>query len=391
MDRYNENQQIIASLPTVFEAEMVELEKAFNRVLREDVFADTSMPPFNKSAMDGYACRLSDIGNELEVLEVIPAGKMPTRRIGINQCSKIMTGAAIPEGAECVFMVEDSEEMAANKVRCTNPKTKTNICLMGEDYKKGDCLMETGTLIKTSQLAVLAGAGYNKVIVSRLPRVAVITTGSELVEPHEEMVPGKIRNSNASQLLSQLVQMGLQPKYMGIAKDNFKQLVQLFTETLERFEVLFFTGGASVGDFDWIPHVLKQQSFDILWERTGMKPGNPMTLARAADRFVFGLSGNPVSSLVQFELMAKPALYKLLGANYKPVRVKTQLAGTYRRKKADRLAIAPVIINDAGEAETIDFHGSAHLNALVYAHALMEVPIGVSEINKGENVYVRPL
>jgi molybdopterin molybdotransferase len=146
-----------------------------------------------------------------------------------------------------------------------------------------------------------------------------------------------------------------------------------------------------VGDFDFISEILQQQGFEIFWNRTGMKPGNPMTFSKKVDKYVFGLSGNPVSSLVQFELIAKPAIYRLLGAEYQPLRIKAPLSFDFKQRKADRLILVPVIINANGEVEAVPFNGSAHINSLVFANALMEIQPGRTEINRGETAYVRPL
>ena len=391
MDRFKQIQEQIAWLQPDFKTEEINLNEAFNRILQEDVLADIDMPPFNKSAMDGYACRMGDIENELDFLEIIHAGMVPTKEIGINQCSKIMTGAAVPEGADCVFKVEESEIVEGNRVKCTNPKTNKNICYLGEDYQINDVLIEKGTLINVSQMAVLAGAGYHHVKVSVLPKITLINSGSELVEPHEKPQNGKIRNSNASQVISQLQRMDIEVNHLGIIEDDYNRLTQTFIKAFEENDYVIFTGGASVGDFDWVPKILSDQGFQIYWDRTGMKPGNPMIFSKKGDKYCFGLSGNPVSSMVQFEIIAKPVIYKLMGANYSPLRIKATLDFEYNRKKGDRLAIVPVVINNKGLVEQIPFNGSAHINALVYANALMEIPTGQTTLKKGDLVYVRPL
>jgi len=391
MNRFDQIQEEIKTLQPCFTTEEVLLDKAFNRILQENILADTDMPPFDKSAMDGYACKLADIESELELLEVIHAGMVPTKEISKNRCSKIMTGAIVPTGADCVFKVEDSEIVSTNKIICTNPKTAKNICYKGEDYKTGTVLVPKGTILGVSQMAVLAGAGYNVVKVSKLPRIALINTGSELVQPHEKPDAGKIRNSNASQLISQLNRLKLSVTNFGIVEDDYEILTRVFNNAFETHDIVFFTGGASVGDLDWVPKILEDQGFSIFWNRTGIKPGNPMTFSKKENKYCFGLSGNPVSSLVQFELIAKPALYKLLGANYESLRIQTRLNFSTKRKNADRLGILPVVVNNKGMVDQIPFNGSAHINALVFANAFLEFPLGETQLQKGQSVYVRPL
>src|SRR5665811_1590276 len=181
MCKFKEIQQKTEALPSHFKREEIALKNAFNRILQEDIIADLDMPPFHKSAMDGYACHLEDIENNLEILEVIHAGMVPTQNVGKNQCSKIMTGAAVPNGCDCVFKIEESESIDKKHIRCTNPNTHKNICYKGEDYKTGEILIKKGTLINVSQMAVLAGAGKSVVKVSANPKISLIATGSELV------------------------------------------------------------------------------------------------------------------------------------------------------------------------------------------------------------------
>ena len=391
MNKFKHIQALIRELPVAFQSEQVLLEDAFNRVLRQDVFADMDMPPFHKSAMDGYACHFEDIDSTLEVLEVIQAGMTAQNPVGNKQCVKIMTGAAMPDGCNCVFKVEETEVLDSNHVRCTNPNTAMNICYQGEDYKNGELLIREGTIINTPQMAVLAGAGQTNIEVCKRPRITLIATGSELVSPSEKPQPGQIRNSNTSQVISQLQKMNLDVINNMTLTDDYQILVETFDNALANSDIVLFTGGASVGDFDFIPEILKEKDFHIYWDRTGIKPGNPMTFSQKDEKFVIGLSGNPVSSLAQFELIAKPVIYRLMGANYKPLRIQASMAFDYQRKKADRTAIVPVLIDETGLITEIPFHGSAHINALVSANALLEVPVDITHINKGERAYVRPL
>jgi len=391
MNKFKHIQALIRELPVAFQSEQVLLEDAFNRVLRQDVFADMDMPPFHKSAMDGYACHFEDIDSTLEVLEVIQAGMTAQNPVGNKQCVKIMTGAAVPDGCNCVFKVEETEVLDCNHVRCTNPNTAMNICYQGEDYKNGELLIREGTIINTPQMAVLAGAGQTNIEVCKRPRITLIATGSELVSPSEKPQPGQIRNSNTSQVISQLQKMNLDVINNMTLTDDYQILVETFDNALANSDIVLFTGGASVGDFDFIPEILKEKDFHIYWDRTGIKPGNPMTFSQKDEKFVIGLSGNPVSSLAQFELIAKPVIYRLMGASYKPLRIQASMAFDYQRKKADRTAIVPVLIDETGLITEIPFHGSAHINALVSANALLEIPVDITHINKGERAYVRPL
>jgi molybdopterin molybdotransferase len=209
MITFNEALKTVKHATKKLEKEHVELSKCLNRVLAEDVASSSAIPPFNKSAMDGFACRKSDLSEQLEILETIPAGTPPTKTIGKNQCSRIMTGAMVPEGADCVIMVEHTETTDNKYVRFTETKTKTNICIKGEDIQENDVVLKKGTRIKAQHISVLAEIGCVKPLVYKSVKVGIIATGSELVEPNETPAPTQIRNVNSWQLLAQLEKVGI--------------------------------------------------------------------------------------------------------------------------------------------------------------------------------------
>ena len=371
--------------------EKVEINDSLNRILAEDVLSDMDMPPFNKSAMDGYACRREDLKNELEVIETIQAGQVPVKKVFKNQCSKIMTGSMVPTGADCVIMVEDTEETAENKIVFTKEKTNQNIAFKAEDINTGDVVLKKGTLIKAQHIAVLASVGCTKPNVYRKIKVGVISTGSELVEPNQKPGLSQIRNSNAYQLLAQIEKIGCIPNYVGIAIDTHKSSIKAITTALNKNDVILLTGGVSMGEFDFIPEILKNLNFEIFFKTLAVQPGKPTVFGRKGKKFVFGLPGNPVSSFNIFELLTKPLIYKMMGHNYQPLAIKLPLAKTYERKKARRLSFIPVKITDNGKVLPLEYHGSAHIRAMVHADGLISVPIGVTKINKGEIVDVRQI
>jgi molybdopterin molybdotransferase len=221
--------------------------------------------------------------------------------------------------------------------------------------------------------------------------VGVLVTGSELVAFDRVPEGGKIRDTNSIQLISLLKQMHLSPVFYGIISDNYEVLSATFQQAIIENEIVIFTGGAAVGDFDLVPTIIEDEGFEALWTRTGLKPGNPMICAVKGQRYVFGLSGNPVSSFVQFNYLVKPVIYKLLGTDVIPLRIKARMKSGYTRKNGSRLGVIPVRINREGEVEEIPFNGSAHINAIPQADALLEVPAGKTTIEKGEMIYVRPI
>jgi len=375
------------TLPT----EKIEFSRAGERVLAEDVYSDVNMPPFNKSAMDGYACRKEDLGAWLEMMEIIPAGRPPKYRILPGQCSKIMTGAAVPEGADTVFMVEQSEINERNRVRFKGNKTNSNICLLGEDVKTGDLVFKAGTLMKAQHIAMLASVGCTQPIVYRKPKAGIISTGSELVEPEVYPQASQIRNSNGHQMRMQAIACQCEVDYCGVVPDDEERTFIAIKKSIQNNDVTLISGGVSVGDFDYVPEIIKQLGFEILFDKIAVKPGKHTTFAFNENKYIIGLPGNPVSSFIQFEVFAKPFLWKLMGYVAPAIKLPLPLAADYQRKKADREEFIPVKINAQNEVETIRYHGSAHIHAYHEAFGFMAIPEGVNTISKHEIVYVRPL
>ena len=389
MISFEEAYQFVTTEVPVLPKETVELHLANRRVLAQAVCSDMDMPPFHKAAVDGFACRRADLDKELEVIEVIGAGSVPQKKITTGYCSKIMTGAMVPQGADCVVMVEQTAQTEAGKIIVTNTKTKDNIALRGEDIAKGAQMIEAGTLIQPHHLAVLAAVGAVRVEVYQPVRLTVFSTGDELVEPDENPGPAKIRNSNAIQLINQAREIGCQVTYGGIIPDNEAQSRKMISNAFANSDVLVLSGGISMGDFDYIPQILQELKVDLLFKSVAVQPGRPTVFGRSGNKFVFALPGNPVSSFNIFELLAKPFLYRMMGFAYQPLAIQLPLAADYQRKNTGRHAFVPATINMNGEIVPIDYHGSAHISALVHARALFGVPIGTEKLLKGAMVDVR--
>jgi len=237
----------------------------------------------------------------------------------------------------------------------------------------------------------LAGAGITEPEVFCQPRVTVFATGSELVEPEEKPQPFQIRNSNSSQMIAQLEEIGLRGKYGGIISDNFDETKQKIAYAFEKSDVVLLSGGVSEGDFDFIPSVIGELGFETLLTRIAVQPGKPVIFARKGNKYCFGLAGNPASSFIQFELYLKPLLYKLMGFHFEPKIFKATLKEGYFRKKADRLKFIPAYLEENLMVSPVEYHGAAHINALINSNSMILMPIGVSEFKKGEQVDVRRL
>ncbi len=386
---FEEAFDIVMKTARPLEAEPVELREALARVLAEDVCSDVDMPPFDKSAMDGYACRREDLVLDLEIIETVQAGKTPTMTVGKGQCTKIMTGAQVPPGADCVIMVEQTELVAGGLVRFTKRETRDHICRQGEDIRKGARVVPKGTLLAPQHIAVLASAGCAQPRVSRRPRVGVIATGDELIEPGQPLGPAQIRTSNSYQLFSHVQTAGSVPTYYGIARDTEADIDSALKCAIAGNDVVILSGGVSMGDFDLVPRVMVNNNIRILFDSIAMKPGKPTTFGVSPDIYCFGLPGNPVSTFIQFEILIKPFLFRLMGHEFRPPFSVLPLAEPLRHGRSDREMWVPVVLTDEG-VRPIEYHGSAHVNALCKADGLIVVPAGAS-LEKGTAVRVRPI
>jgi molybdopterin molybdotransferase len=300
-----------------------------------------------------------------------------------------MTGAVVPEGADCVIMVEYTENAAENRIRFTSSTTNNNICLRAEDTKKGDVILRAGEIIKAGHIAVLATVGCIKPSVALQPRVGIIATGDELVEPSRQPTACQIRNSNAFQLAAQVTGANAIATNYGIAADTKEAIDGMLKKGIRQNDVVILSGGVSAGDYDLVREVLKENNVRLLFEKVAVKPGRPTVFGISNDAFCFGLPGNPASTFIMFELLVKPFLYKMTGHDFKPVVSYRQLESTITRKKTERDSWLPVIFKENGKIASIEYHGAAHINAFCEADGLICMPAGVAEIKEGTTVLVR--
>lgn len=391
MVEFKEALNIIKDEAYILGTEPLPLHDCAGRILAQDIISDIDMPPFNRSAMDGFACRRSDLNSPLEVIETVRAGDIPKKNIGPLQCVRIMTGGKVPQGADCVIMVEQTLQEGDNHIRFTGEKTAGNIAFRGEDLKVGDLALGKGIMIKPQHVAILASVGCAAPLVYRQPSVAVMTTGDEIVEPQVRPQGTCIRNSNGPQLVAQISRAGALPRYMGIVKDTPGITDAAIKKALGRSDVIVITGGVSMGDYDFVPSVLKKNGFELFFEKVAVKPGRPTVFGRKDNVFVFGLPGNPVSTFMIFELMVKPLLYSMMGYEYEPDVLRMTIGQEYSRKKADRLSWTPVSLNSLGEVIPGGYHGSAHIHSLADAWGLMSMEPGTYLYKRGEMVNVRQI
>jgi molybdopterin molybdotransferase len=375
--------------------EEIPFERAAGRVLQEEIRAAHDYPLFDRSLMDGYAVIAADLATvpcTLRVGQDIPAGTDPRdlRSIEPGTAARIMTGAPLPPGADAVLIVEESEEVAgeANAIRAlATVRPGANLARRGDDVAQGELLLAAGEFIGPGEIGVLAATGRTRVRVGRRPRVAVLSTGDELVEPHLEPGPGHIRNSNGPLLAALSRRAGAEATPLGIAPDDGPALQKAIEKGLTH-DALLLSGGVSMGTRDLVGGALQSLGVEVLFERVAIKPGKPFTFGHRDRTLVFACPGNPVSSYVIFEVFVRPALRRMLGFADGPLAtrlVRAQLQDEVRQRPS-RSGYYQARAHWDGEryrVAVLRSSGSADFVSCARGNALAIVPSGVSSVERG--------
>ncbi len=378
-------------------AETVPLPQALGRVLAEDIRANRDQPPYDVSAMDGFALRSADVANApavLEIIEDIKAGDMPAKTVQAGQCARIMTGAPVPAGADAVIRVEDTQAFGADKVQVNVPvKARNDIRDRGENMKQGEVVLQAGTEITPGVLGMLAMVKRKEVPVYRQPRVAILSTGDELEGLDDPFDANKIPDANSYALMAQVQALGIQPVLLGIARDNPEHLKEMLQRGLQ-FDVLLVSGGTSVGVHDYVRPTLEALGVQMKFWRVAMKPGHPMAFGMGPMTWVFGLPGNPVSSMVCFEEFVGPALRSSMGHTRLFRRTVTATLARDVKHKHSRTEFVRVMLGkeqDVLVATPTGEQGSGILRSMAMAEGLLVVPAGSKGVAAGEPVTVQLL
>jgi molybdopterin molybdotransferase len=383
---------LLANLPER-RVDRIPFQSALGRILAENLTATSDVPPFHRSAMDGYAVIAANVRNapvDLTVVGESRAGAGMPGGLKAGEAMSIMTGAPVPEGADAVQLIELCEvSKDGAKVRILEPvQSYENIALRGSEAKTDGIVLESGHRVGPAEIAVMATFGYTQVDVFRKPSVAIFATGDELVELDQQPRPGQIRNSNAYCLASQLRYMDLEADYLGIVKDDKEALRQKMLSGLER-DVLIITGGVSMGEYDYVRDVFQDLQLEVLFSKVAIKPGKPTVFARRGDRLIFGLPGNPISALVTFECFVRPVLGRLCGISRPELpRMKGKLLGDMKQSPG-RMAFLPAWASwEEGEwkVEPLEWKSSADIIGFVNANATFIFPKNRDFLKRGETV-----
>jgi molybdopterin molybdotransferase len=362
----------------------VDLTAASGLVLAADVVAAEQVPPFANSAVDGYAVRAADVATvpvELDVVDEVAAGSTTDREIGQGEVIRIMTGAPIPPGADAVVMVEDSERLGDHRVRLSRSvEVGAAVRGAGDDVQPGDLLFEAGTVIRPAVLAVLASVNVRRPTVHPRARVAVLSTGDELVDDGSPLRPGQIRESNRTMLAALLHDAGCDVVDLGVVADREDDLERILRSAAGDVDAIVSSGGVSMGDYDVVKAVLGRIA-EMQWMQIAIKPAKPFAFGRLDGTPIFGLPGNPVSSLVSFEMLALPALRRMMGHHRLARPSVVAIADDALSRRVDgkvHLVRVTLVWGDDGRAHVrpVGAQGSHQLAATALADAIAVLPDG---------------
>jgi len=391
----------------ILEAEESSIPGCLGQVLAEDISSPFNIPPLDNSAMDGYAVRSADTHGAsrqsprfLHVIGTVTAGAIPQSEVKPGTAVRIMTGAPIPKGADSVVRFEDTDESARQGTPreigiLVEVEPGVEVRRAGEDISAGSLVLKKGTVLRPSEVGVLASLGRSKVMVIRRPVVAILATGDEIVDVTQPLPQGKIYNSNSYSVAAQVLRYGGIPKLLGIASDSENSLRARLSLGRDA-DMVITSGGVSVGDYDVVKEVLAKQGEIVFW-RVREKPGKPLTfgvIKGARNIPLFGLAGNPVSAMINFELFVRPAILKMMGKKnlVKPT-VEAVIEGAIKNTDNRRIFARAIVEKRGGRyfARLTGPQGSGILTSMALANGLVVVPEDKPVVKPGELVKVMML
>jgi len=395
-------QEIVLAAASVLGCEKVGLLDALGRVLGEDIIAPRANPPWDNSAMDGFAVRWADIHSEhtistipeLKIVEDVAAGAVAINSVGSGEAIRIMTGAPMPAGADTVVRVEYTEP-SETTVRIIKPEygRGANIRPKGDDVQEGECIIAKGTQLRSGEIGMLAILAKSFVLVHQRPRVGILSTGDELADLDESFDENKIVNSNSYGIAAGVQEAGGVPVLLGIAKDDPDSLKDKIREGLT-CDILVLSGGVSMGDYDFTKPVFAELGADMNFWKLAIRPGQPVAFGKIQGKLAFGLPGNPVSSMVTFDQLVRPAIMKMGGhAIWERPVVKAVFQETFSKQTDRRHFLRGVLKHEDGvlTVRTTGKQGSGILTSMVKANGFIDVPEDVAGLQPGDLVDVQLL
>ena len=392
--------EILNKNTKALKSEVVSIKDSLKRVLYGDVKSKINNPPFNKSVFDGYAFKSEDSKGtskenpiELKIVDEIFAGMWPEIEIKHGEAVRIMTGAPIPVGADCVLKQEETERHGDLVKIFKEMKVNENISFMGEDIKIGETLIKKGKRLDYADLGIMASSGISEVLVYKKPRVSIISTGDEVCDINSTLKPGKIYDSNLYSLSARIEELGYNVLSMEHVGDNIIKIGKAIEKAFEKSDIVFTTGGASVGEKDLMQKVSESIGFEKLFWKIKIKPGSAVVCSKKEEKILISLSGNPNAALTTFELLGKSVLKKLEGEeeNINIKREKGILMDSFNKKSPQRRFLRGNVIYDEKGAKvyiTQIKSGNGILSSLLNANCLIEIEKGNEGLNKGEVVNI---
>ncbi|WP_283693383.1 molybdopterin molybdotransferase MoeA [Clostridium perfringens] len=392
--------EILNKNTKALKSEVVSIKDSLKRVLYGDVKSKINNPPFNKSVFDGYAFKSEDSKGtskenpiELKIVDEIFAGDFSEIEIKSGEAIRIMTGAPIPVGADCVLKQEETERHGDLVKIFKEMKANENISFMGEDIKIGETLIKKGKRLDYADLGIIASSGISEVLVYKKPKVSIISTGDEVCDINSTLKPGKIYDSNLYSLSGRIEELGYNVLSMEHVGDNIIKIGKAIEKAFEKSDIVFTTGGASVGEKDLMQKVSESIGFERLFWKIKIKPGSAVVCSKKEEKILISLSGNPNAALTTFELLGKPVLKKLEGEeeNINIKREKGVLMDSFNKKSPQRRFLRGNVIYDEKGAKvyiTQIKSGNGILSSLLNANCLIEIEKGNEGLNRGEVVNI---
>ena len=396
-----EAQKIVLDAAPALGCEKVGLLDGLGRVLGEDIIAPRDNPPWNNSAMDGFAVRWEDIKKEheitkpaeLRIIEDVAAGDVATKSVGPGEAIRIMTGAPVPGGADTVVRVEFTEP-SETTVRIFQPEPQgANIRPKGEDVKEGECIIAKGTQLRPAEIGMLAILAKSFVLVHQRPRVAILSTGDELADLDEKFDENKIVNSNSYGIAAAVQEAGGIPLLLGIAKDTPESLKEKIAQGLG-CNIIVLSGGVSMGDYDFTKAVFSELGADMHFWKLAIRPGQPLAFGKIQGKLAFGLPGNPVSSMVTFEQLVRLAIMKMGGHRHlERQTVEAVFKEKFSKHPDRRHFLRGILSHEDGQltVKTTGPQGSGILTSMVKANGLIDIAEEIEKVNPGDTIKVQVL